>query len=291
MAELVNPPVPATTKSLGAALAVPERPHPVRTAASAAHELAMFVRHVPTMRAHSTEHDRQPVLVLPGFLAHDALTLGMRMVLNNRDHPTYGWKLGVNVGPLDYILRGIRKRLVNIADRHEQPVSVIGWSLGGLYARQLARESPELVRQVITLGSPINLTLNEIHVTAVQSVMDPLKRFFSKELDIIGQPEHEKPQLTVPATAVYTRGDEVVPWESCLDLHGAPHLSENIEVRGTHLGLAQNRAATHVVLDRLALPYGKWAHFQPDAKHAHHYPIHHALMQLEVDPAAHDFGR
>ena len=261
------------------------RPHPARTAQRVAGEFAAFVRHIPVLRGHERNHDGQPVLVLPGFLASDTLTYGMRRMLQDRGYRTHGWKLGVNIGPTDKILDGLRRRVERLAEVHNEPISVIGWSLGGLYARQLAREYPHLVRQVITLGSPINLTLDDTELTAVHRAFEVMKRFYSEELDELGLPEPAKAQLLVPATSIYTQGDEIVPWNTCVDVFGAPERTENIEVRGTHVGLPQNRAVVHAVLDRLALPIGRWSHFTPHADHTHHYPLH----QRATAPA--DLGR
>jgi pimeloyl-ACP methyl ester carboxylesterase len=250
------------------------RPHTAHTALRAVGELATLVRHLPTMQGHARDHDGQGVLVLPGFLAVDPLTAGLRRILEQRGYAPHGWRQGLNVGPTDRILDGLRSRIERLAAVHEEPISVIGWSLGGLYARQLAREYPELVRQVITLGSPINLTLDDTHLTAVHRVFEQMKRFYSAELEEIGRSERDKTQLTVPATSIYTKTDEVVPWWTCVDSSGKPEISENIEVRGTHVGLPQNRAVVHAILHQLALPVGAWHHFTPHADHAHHYPLH-----------------
>lgn len=254
---------------------MPPRPHFLVGLGHAVNELAGFVRHLPHLRATTRLHDRQPVLVLPGFLAHDVFTLGLRKVLSDLGYPTYGWKQGVNIGPTDSILEGLRTRVEEVHAIHNEPISIIGWSLGGLYARQIARERPDLVRQVITLGSPIQLTMDHTHLTAVHVAFDLLKRFYSDDLEELGKPEHLKAPLRVPATSIFTKHDEVVPWDSCVDEYGHPHLSENIEVRGSHVGLAQNRSAMHAILDRLALPHGGWHHFVPHPDHRHHYPRHH----------------
>ncbi|MFZ4515412.1 MAG: esterase/lipase family protein [Acidimicrobiia bacterium] len=226
------------------------------------------------MRAHSTNHDHQPVLVLPGFLAHDIATTPLRMVIADRTYPVYGWHHGINIGPTKSVLAGLRKRIHELSQRHGVAVSVIGWSLGGLYARELAREFPGEIRQVITLGSPMNLGIGTPICSRTHALFERLRPLYSSELEQIGAPDVEKARLTVPATAVFTRGDEVVPWTSCIDHYGSTHNSENIEVRGTHIGLAQNHAVAHLVLDRLAQPEGAWTPFEPGAVHAHHYPSH-----------------
>lgn len=226
------------------------------------------------MRSHTKAHEHQPVLVLPGFLAHDVTTTPLRMVIADRDYPVYGWNRGINIGPTDPILNALRARLHAIAERHGASVAIVGWSLGGLYARELAREFPDEVRQVVTLASPMNLGIDMPHCSRAHALFERLRPFYSRELAEIGRPETEKPELGLPTTAVYTRSDEVVPWQTCIDPHTAPHQIENIEVRGTHVGLMQNHAVAHLVLDRLEQPLGHWQPFVPDAAHAHHYPSH-----------------
>ena len=102
--------------------------------------------------------DGHHVLVLPGFLADDCSTLGLRWHLRNLGYTTHGWDLGRNVGPTREIVAGMRQCLDSLADEYGEKISLVGWSLGGIYAREMAREVPEEVRQVITLASPFRLT-------------------------------------------------------------------------------------------------------------------------------------
>src|SRR6476646_7178616 len=101
--------------------------------------------------------DGRPVLVLPGFAAGDGSTMALRWALRSRGYWVHAWGLGRNIGPTSRAIAGMRRRLEELQSTHGQHVTLIGWSLGGLYARILAREYPELVRQVITLGSPYRM--------------------------------------------------------------------------------------------------------------------------------------
>ena len=105
--------------------------------------------------------DNHPVLVLPRLHEGDASTSTLRTVLKQLGYRTYGWQLGSNVGPTSKVVHGMRARLDYLTDRYQRPVTLIGWSLGGIYARKLARRTPQAVRQVITLGSPIRLVRHE----------------------------------------------------------------------------------------------------------------------------------
>jgi pimeloyl-ACP methyl ester carboxylesterase len=101
--------------------------------------------------------DGHPVLVLPGLLADDRSTRALRVTLNRLGYDTHGWGLGRNIGPTAACVKGIRDLLGHLTDKHGKQATVIGWSLGGIFARDLARREPDAVRQVITLGSPFRL--------------------------------------------------------------------------------------------------------------------------------------
>lgn len=165
--------------------------------------------------------DGHPVLVLPGLMAGDTTTLALRRFLRGRGWHAHRWHLGVNVGPTEVVTEGLEPRLRDLADRHQRAVSLVGWSLGGVFATQLARRAPDVVRIVVTLGSPV-----------------------------FGQPPE------VPITAVYSKSDRIVPWRDAL-LADGPR-TENVEVRGSHIGLGANPEVLRIVADRLSQPEGGW---------------------------------
>jgi pimeloyl-ACP methyl ester carboxylesterase len=136
-------------------------------------------------------------------------------------------------------------------------VSVIGWSLGGIYARQLARRSRDAVRQVITLGSPIRLERHQ--QSNARRLFD---HYADRHIERWALPlEHGCGPLPVPATCVYSRLDGVVAWRACLD-QPSP-LAENVEVRASHLGFGHHPAVLWLVADRLAQPRDAWTPFRP----------------------------
>lgn len=204
--------------------------------------------------------DGHPVLVLPGFTASDNSTRFLRRWLRGLGYHVHGWQLGMNLGPTDRILQGLARRLEALATAHpDQAMSLVGWSLGGIYAREIARLAPDAVRGVITLGSPYRLTDREESNSG--PLYNLLSTFHSPSANVPRPPEGERPSLSVPATSIYTRTDGVVPWRSCVDETGAQR--ENIEVRGSHSGLGHNPAAMLAIADRLAQPLGQWAPFRP----------------------------
>jgi pimeloyl-ACP methyl ester carboxylesterase len=207
-----------------------------------------------------------PVLVVPGFAGSDQSTETLRRFLRWKGHAVYGWGLGHNVGPHERVVARLRRRLEILSLRHETTVSIVGMSLGGVYARELARQHAPAVRQVVTLGSPFRLrTGDRTSVSWLYDLVGP------RDDPMFTQPppEDDRPRLPVPATAIFTRTDGVVRWQACVEREGPRH--ENVEVRGTHAGLGFNLAAIYAVLDRLAQSECVWQEFQPPAALRHLY--------------------
>lgn len=187
----------------------------------------------------------EPVLILPGFGASDVSTRPLRKGLAQLGYTSYGWAQGTNLG-----MNGKRKSLLvsqlqAIHARHGTPVALVGWSLGGVFARELARAYPEQVSQVFTLGSPINRDPEANNVTALFKLFNPNRQ----------DPDHDAFQARiapppVPCTAIYTRDDGIVSWPCCLENDG-PN-TDNVEVAGTHVGLPWNPAVLAAIAERLA---------------------------------------
>jgi pimeloyl-ACP methyl ester carboxylesterase len=200
--------------------------------------------------------DGHPVLVLPGLLADDISTRTLRAVLRRLGYDAQGWGLGRNIGPTAACVNGTRDLLTHLSDKHQRPVSLIGWSLGGIFARDLARQSPESVRQVITLGSPFRLARNS--QSRATKVFD---RFSHLHVERRTLPlESESIPLTVPATSIYSHYDGIVHWQTCLNTPG--ERCENIAVMASHLGLGHHPASIWAVADRLAQREGAWTPFR-----------------------------
>jgi pimeloyl-ACP methyl ester carboxylesterase len=210
--------------------------------------------------------DGHPVLVLPGLLADDDSTWTLRRILRDLGYRVHAWRLGRNLGPTAATLTGLQTRLLELRSRYDSEVSVIGWSLGGIYARTLARDTPAAVRQVVTLGSPIRLA----HESQSRA-----RRAFDRYAHLHVVPrelplESGLDALPVPATSIYSRYDGIVAWRACLDLPSAR--AENIAVVGSHLGFGHHPAVIWAVADRLAQPLGEWAPFRAPAALRPLYP-------------------
>jgi len=205
------------------------------------------------------------VLVLPGFTAGDHSTRPLRWFLRDRGYFVHGWRLGRNLGPTRKIFDGMRSRIEALLEMHHEPVSVVGWSLGGIYAREMARSAPEAVRSIITLGSPFGLTANG-RATNADALFRSLSHLHHPEAVAAWQiPDNERPPVPVPSSAVFTRTDAVVPWPACVDepRRSSTDRRESIEVRGSHSGLGHNPAVLLLIADRLSQPAGQWKPFIP----------------------------
>jgi pimeloyl-ACP methyl ester carboxylesterase len=195
--------------------------------------------------------DGHPVLVLPGFLAPEFSTAPLRHFLRALGYDARSWKLGVNRGPSNAVRVGLEARLRHLVERHRRKLSLVGWSLGGIYARELARAHPHAVRCVITLASPFR------DITATHAArLVPLRPD--------GRSLHEAHALRaalarpipVPTTSIYSRSDGIVHWQSCLEEPGPQR--ENVEVSCSHTGMGFHAGALEVIADRLAQPEGTW---------------------------------
>jgi pimeloyl-ACP methyl ester carboxylesterase len=204
--------------------------------------------------------DGHGVLTLPGFMATDISTAPLRAFLRRLGYDARAPRLGRNLGPTDLVVDGLPRRLRELHASTGRPVSLIGVSLGGVFARDLARHHPDLVRQVITLASPFRLPVRYTGPDLTHA--SRLYRFFQSRHSPRAKhrrDEDDLPPLTVPRTAIYTRSDGVVPWQSCLE-PDCP-TAESIEVWGSHSGLGHNPLALAVIADRLAQPEGAWQPF------------------------------
>ena len=155
-------------------------------------------------------------------------------------------------------------RLEDLAGRYGRKVSLVGWSLGGVYARELARRQPALVRQVITLGSPF---ANEPKASNAWRLYETMS---GRQVDDWPEREVMKTPPPVPSTAIYTRTDGIVAWQGCREQKSAT--TENIEVEGSHCGLGHNPVVLYAIADRLALAEGDWWPFDRSGVRSFLYP-------------------
>lgn len=214
----------------------------------------------------------RPVLVLPGFVTGDVTTLPLRAFLRSLGHRPAGWGLGINVGVADHIAGGLDRLLLELAHRHGSTIDIVGWSAGGLLGRLLAQHRRELVGQVISLGSPVRLRTGDSNIGLLQEIAGRL---------FVPTPPHiDVDHIPVPSTTIWTDQDGVVPGVLCRQTPG-PN-AENVQVRGTHCGLATNPSVMYAIADRLAQRPGEWRPFAPRPGLRWWYPS----LEQEVNDAS-----
>jgi pimeloyl-ACP methyl ester carboxylesterase len=229
-------------------------------------EYAALLASLPWLR-RLPRGDGHPVIVFPGLGAADMTTAPLRGLLESLGYSAYPWKQGFNFGPRSGVLEACRHLVHRTADRHGAKVSLIGWSLGGLYAREMAKEMPELARCVITLGTPFTghpratNAWRLYEMVSGQNVHDP-------ELieQIRGTP-------SVPTTSIFSKTDGVVAWQCSIN-EKAPQ-AENIEVHASHIGMGMNPLALYAVADRLRQDPAHWKRFDVRGARRWFYKVTH----------------
>lgn len=200
------------------------------------------------------EGDGHPVVVYPGLGAGAFATSQLRAYLRACRFDAHDWGLGVNRGPdgaLDDWLATLVARVRELQATHGRKVSLVGWSLGGVYAREVARQAPDAVRQVITLATPFASLEGGSHAGTIFKMMGGRTKHLTPELQAFIR---QRPP--VPVTSIYSKSDGLVSWRGCLEQPG-PEV-ENVEVDASHLGMPTHFEVLRVVADRLAQAEGSW---------------------------------
>lgn len=187
----------------------------------------------------------EPVLLLPGFGAGDASNAALNAMLRFLGYRVHGWGLGLNRGNVEALLPKVEARVRAIRDHAGMPVRLVGWSLGGVLAREVARDAPELVDRVVTMGTPVVGGPKYTRVGATYRAagfdVDEIERKIDQRYAV---------PIRVPVTAIYCKGDGIVDWRACID-HRTPGV-EHAEVRATHFSLGFDPKVLEIVADRLA---------------------------------------
>lgn len=222
-------------------------------------EIASLMSAAPLLY-NAPRGDGHPVLVMPGFGGSDRSTTVIRGFLSSLGYGAQPWNLGTNVGPGMPDLPGqLAGRLDEVfVDNGEQKVSLIGWSLGGVYARLLAQLYPDKVRQVITLGSPFAGSPRSTNAYRfIRRMSDvPLEQRPSNHLRLLAG----EPLTNIPSTAIFSKTDGIVPWQ--IATQQPSDFAENIEVYASHFGLGFNPAVLYAMADRLANRADEWRPFE-----------------------------
>ena len=219
-------------------------------------EFGMALASYPLMKA-APRGDGHPVLVFPGLAAGDATTVVIRRFLRGLGYEAYAWEQGLNFGPRPGVLEACIDKIGQLKKEHGRPVSLVGWSLGGVYARELAKLMPDDVRLVITLGSPFTGNPKATNAWRVYQLVSGEKEIDAARFAAL----RETP--SVPTTSIFSRSDGVVAWQCSVEQETAS--SENIEVHASHVGMGMNPTALYAISDRLAQPEGQWKRFDDTA--------------------------
>lgn len=232
--------------------------------------------------------DGHPVLFFPGFMTSDMFTLPLQNRVAERGYKVYGWDNGFNLGFDEKTAEHLKKRLKEIFDENGgKKVTLVGHSLGGVYARELAREFPEMVRQVITLGTPFGMLDDPAAGTSQR--LKEIYEFLNPKSVHTALPDIGPRGLTpppVPCTSLYSKDDGVINWQAALNPR-APQ-TENIEVYGSHLGMTFNPLTIAAVIDRLAQEEGEWQPFDRRKYAALLYPESRDAAAAPENPHWHE---
>jgi len=214
----------------------------------------------------SPRGDGHPVLLLPGFMGGEDSLIGLKLFLRGRGYDVQTWGLGRNVGFRPTHASAIERKIRHMHHVSGRAVSLVGWSLGGVFAVYGAHVAPECVRSVITLGSPLS---SDGGRSASPPLLQAMYRLVAHPLGTAAhtmQPRakylRERTPPRVPMSCLYSLSDGVVPpQEATID--GDPAVHENIRVAGSHIGLGFNPLVMQIVAERLAQPEGQWRPYAP----------------------------
>jgi pimeloyl-ACP methyl ester carboxylesterase len=207
---------------------------------------------MPWLRKASSG-DGHSVIVYPGLVLTDTSTLPLRMFLRHMGFDAHGWELKRNFGPREGVLDESIERVLALRKESGRRVSLVGWSLGGVYAREIAKRLPKDVRCVVTLGSPFTGTPKATNAWRIYEMASGHKL---DEPDVFKEVRTPPP---VPTTSIFSRTDGIVSWQCSYQEPAA--LAENIELTASHVGMGLNPAAWYAIADRLAQREGRWKPF------------------------------
>lgn len=209
--------------------------------------------------------DGHPVLVLPGLLLGDLHMTPLASFLRGRGYAVHGWAAGINRGRWTLLDEHLVPLLARLVGDHGRKVSLVGLSLGGMFARELAKRCPDRVRGVVTLGSGFaGRHPRANNAWPIYQLVSGHRPSSIQRHGLLDEPP------TVPSTSIFSRLDGMVHWRTCLQAR-TPR-SENVEVVSSHHGMAHHPAALLAIADRLAQPEGRWRPFAPPAWGGLAYP-------------------
>ena len=217
-----------------------------RAPMEAAASLALW----PLLRGSSARGDGHSVLVLPGLVAGDGSTRLLRHFLRGQGWEPRAWHQGRNLGPRPGVLEACLGHLERLHAESGRRVSLVGWSLGGIYARELAKRRPHAVRQVITLGTPVGGRGHASNARRLYEFVSGPNAYAPELMARLNEP------VPVPCTSIYSRSDGIVDWRASQQPAGP--LAQNIRVLASHTGMGMNPLVLQLLAERLSQPENNW---------------------------------
>lgn len=208
-------------------------------------ELLIFWTNQKKFKTIPITKNQNPIMFLPGFCAGDFYTYPVRKLLKKRGLICYGWEVGLNRGFNQDTLEKLQDKLDFLYQKHQAPLILIGWSMGGIFARELGWHNPTKVKKIITLGSPFSFPLRFLPINILY------KRLTGHKLQEI-EPliaKHTYPEFPISLLIINSEQDGIVPWKYCLNPKNKK--IKAITVRGTHLGLPYNKQVIEEILTSL----------------------------------------
>lgn len=193
--------------------------------------------------------DGHPVVLYPGLASDKRAFSALRKRCETLGFPTLDWGRGFNTGPkgnVDAWMGDLAHDTSELLAPYSKKATLIGWSLGGFYAREVAKLLRSQVRQVITMGTPFNDGIEHTNVAWIFRMLNGTAPLIDAAMSA-----RLRTPPPVPTTSIYSRGDGVVAWQSCRDNTQNPR-TENVEVSGSHIGMGWNSAVIDVVCKRLS---------------------------------------
>jgi pimeloyl-ACP methyl ester carboxylesterase len=226
-------------------------------------EMGLFTACLPLLQ-RTPRGDGHPVLLVPGFTASDATLVGLSIFLCSRGYHVETWGLGQNTGFKLKFSQALEQKVRFMHHKHQRKVSVVGWSLGGVYAFYTAHNAPECIRSVVSLGSPMMFSVDNYRTPFL---VKAIYRYLAHPMGPVAHLSNVRAKVLrapppVPSTCIFSETDGVVPPEAArIETTEGQH--ENIWVPGSHIGLGFNPAVMWILGDRLAQPEGAWKPFEP----------------------------
>jgi len=199
--------------------------------------------------------DGHPVIIFPGLGNDGSVVVPLRNHCEALGYQAVDWGWGYNTGPkgdLDAWMGELALHIEGLLKRYDQPATLIGWSLGGIYAREVAKTLASRVRQVITIGTPFNADADYTNIGWMYRLLSGASADIAP---VLSKRLRTPPPL--PTTSIYSRSDGLVAWQTCVHAAASKDV-QDIEVQGSHIGMGWNADVLNIVTDRLRQQPSHW---------------------------------